>query len=161
ADRGRNGHPAVVTDRLVVAFPAAVGLAATLAGLGLAWQRLVLGGELVSAAALVAIGGALYVPAWLALLRHTRTEPQRDGRRFYLFTVVCLALVATVLFGVVSVYNTLVGVLLIGSPNSAREGLAWLGAALAAGIAFAAHVWLVVRDQRHTRTTVEPQAADP
>ena len=161
ADRGRNGHPAVVTDRLVLAFPAAVGLAAALAGIALAWSRLVLGGELVSAAALVALGGALYVPAWLALLRHTRTEPQSDVRRFYLFTVVCLALVATVLFGVVSVYNALVAVLLIGSPNSARDGLAWLGAALAAGIAFAVHVWLVVRDQRHTRTTVEPQAADP
>jgi len=161
ADRGRNGHPAVVTDRLVLAFPAAVGLAAALAGIALAWSRLVLGGELVSAAALVAIGGALYVPAWLALLRHTRTEPQSDVRRFYLFTVVCLALVATVLFGVVSVYNTLVAVLLIGSPNSARDGLAWLGAALAAGMAFAVHVWLLVRDQRRTRTIVEPQAADP
>ncbi|TMG37325.1 MAG: hypothetical protein E6H88_07195 [Chloroflexi bacterium] len=161
ADRGRNGHPAVVTDRLVLAFPAAVGLAAALAGIALAWSRLVLGGELVSAAALVALGGALYVPAWLALLRHTRTEPQSDVRRFYLFTVVCLALVATVLFGVVSVYNALVAVLLIGSPNSARDGLAWLGAALAAGIAFAVHVWLLVRDQRRTRTIVEPQAADP
>ena len=160
-DRGRNGHPAVATDRLLLAFPALVGLGMAVGGLGLAWrgivERDVVPGrlpvdDLTQAATLIVIGAA-WVPSWLAFDR--RTTAGSAVRRFYLFTVVCLALVAGLTSGVILLYNAITTVTGVGaSPGAADSGraaLTWIVPTLALAAIFVTHLGLLLRDQRATR----------
>ena len=166
-DRGRNGHPAVTTTRLLLAFPALVGLGSIVGALGLAWHAVLerdvmpaqhVADDLAQAAALLVIGALAYVPSWLAF--SVRTTAESAVRRFYLFTVVCLALVAGLVSSVIVVYNAITALAGVGEQDAGRTALTWVVPALVLAAIFAAHLALLLRDQRQTRAT-EPPPADP
>ena len=167
-DRGRNGHPAVTTTRLLLAFPALVGLGSLVGGLGLAWHAVVerdivpaqhFTDDVTQAAALLAIGTIAYVQSWLGL--NERSTAESAVRRFYLFTVVCLALVAGLVSSVVVLYNAITAVAGVGDAETQRTALTWLVPAVALALIFAAHLVLLLRDQRRTRSAETPAATDP
>ena len=166
-DRGHNGHPPVTTTRLLLAFPALVGLGMIVGGLGLASHALVgrdivaaqrLTDDLTQAAALIAIGLAAYVPSWLAF--DARTAAESSVRRFYLFTVVCLALVGGLASGVIVLYNAITAIAGVGQ-DAARTALTWIVPAVTLAGLFAAHLALLLRDQRATRATDLVRPTDP
>jgi hypothetical protein len=166
-DRGGNGHPAVTTTRLLLAFPALVGLGSIVGAVGLAWhaalERDVMPAQHVvddvtHAAILLAVGGLAYVPSWLAFA--ARTTPESAVRRFYLFTVVCLALVGGVVSSVIVVYNAITVVAGVSELDAGRTALTWLVPALLLAAIFVAHLAMLLRDQRRTRAA-EAVPADP
>lgn len=166
-DRGRNGHPAVTTTRLLLAFPALIGLGCIVGALGLAWhaalERDVMPAQHVAddatqAAVLLIVGALAYVPSWLAF--RGRTTAESAVRRFYLFTVVCLALVAGLVSSVIVVYNAITVVAGVSEPDAGRTALTWLVPALVLAAIFVAHLALLLRDQRRTRAT-DVVSADP
>jgi hypothetical protein len=167
-DRGRNGHPALTTTLLLLAFPALVGLGSVIGGLGLAWHAIVerevvaahlFTHELTQAGALLGVGLAAYVPPWLAFT--ARTTADSAVRRFYLFTVVCLSLVGGLVSGVVVLYNAITALIGVGGTDAGRAGLTWLVPALALAAVFAMHLTLLLRDQRRTRAAEPAAPADP
>lgn len=167
-DRGRNGHPPVTTTRLLLAFPAIVGLALIVGGLGLGWHAVLErdevgaplpGDDLTQAAALIAVGVAAYVPSWLAFDR--RTTAESAVRRFYLFSVVCLALVAGLVSAVVVLYEAITAAAGVGDTFAGRTALTWLVPALTLALIFVAHLRLLLRDQRSTRAAATAVATDP
>ena len=167
-DRGRNGHPAVTTTRLLLAFPALVGLGCLVGGLGLAWHAIVerdlvpaqhFTDDVVQAAVLLGVGAIAYAPSWLGLSR--RSTAESAVRRFYLFTVVCLALVAGLVSGVIVLYNAITAVVGVGDAETQRTALTWLVPAIALALIFTAHLVLLLRDQRRTRVAEAPTATDP
>jgi len=166
-DRGRNGHPSVATTRLLLAFPALVGLGSLVGGVGLAWhaalEREVLPAahmtdDLIQAAALLLVGTIAYVPSWRAF--RVRTAADSAVRRFYLFTVVCLALVGGLVSSVIVVYNAITVVAGISEFDAGRTALTWVVPALTLAAIFVSHLTMLVRDQRQTRATEVPPA-DP
>lgn len=170
-DRGRNGHPPVTTTRLLLAFPALVGLAAVVGGLGLTWHAVVerdvvpahFADDLIQAGTLGIAGVLAFVPSWLAF--DARTAADSAVRRFYLFTVVCLALVAGLTSGVIFLYNAITTLIGVGSTpgaaDSGRAALTWAVPALVLAAIFAIHLRLLVRDQRVTRAAEVTPATDP
>ena len=165
-DRGRNGHPAGTTDHLLFAFPALVGLGIVIGGIGLGWRALLerdvvtarhLTDDLSRSAAFVLIGLAAYLPAWLNL--RDRTTAGSAVRRFYLFTVVCLALLGGLISGVILLYSAITGLAGVGEPDAARTALTWIMPAVLLAAVFTAHLVLLLRDQRETRTPAA--AVDP
>ena len=171
-DRGRNGHPAVTTTRLLLAFPALVGLGMIVGGLGLGWHGIVerdavpvqhFADDLTQAALLIAIGTVASVPSWLAFDR--RTTAESSVRRFYLFTVVCLSLVGGLTSGVIGLYNAITTVIGVGaSPGAADSGraaLTWIVPTVTLAAIFTAHLRLLVRDQGATRGAETTAPADP
>jgi len=166
-DRGRNGHPAVTTTRLLLAFPALVGLGSIVGALGLAWHALLerdimpeahIADDLTRAIALAVVGALAYVPAWLAF--RARTTADSAVRRFYLFTVVCLALVGGLVSSVIVVYNAITVVAGVAEVDAGRTALTWVVPALVLAAIFTAHLSMLLRDQRATRTT-DAAPADP
>ena len=171
-DRGRNGHPAVTTTRLLLAFPALVGLGMIVGGLGLGWHGIVerdavpvqhFADDLTQAALLIAIGTVASVPSWLAFDR--RTTAESSVRRFYLFTVVCLSLVGGLTSGVIGLYNAITTVIGVGaSPGAADSGraaLTWIVPTVTLAAIFTGHLRLLVRDQGATRGAETTAPADP
>jgi hypothetical protein len=171
-DRGRNGHPPITTTRLMLAFPALVGLAAIVGGLAVGWHAVVerevlrpqqFADDLIQAAALGGVGILAFVPSWLAF--DARTTADSAVRRFYLFTVVCLSLVAGLISGVVFLYNAITTLIGVGNPvgggDSGRAALTWLVPALALAASFAIHLSLLLRDQRATHAPEPVAPADP
>lgn len=166
-DRGRNGHPAVTTTRLLLAFPALVGLGLIVAGLSLAWHALLerdtataahLADDLIVGATLALTGLAAYVPAWVAF--DARTTAESGVRRFYLFSVVCLALVGGLVSGVVILYNAITALTGVGDRDAPLTALTGILPAVLLTAIFAVHLRWLVRDQRLTHATEVP-AADP
>jgi hypothetical protein len=166
-DRGRNGHPAVTTTRLLLAFPALVGLGSIVGGLALAWhgalEREVMPAahvtnDLLQAAALLLVGALTYVPAWLAF--RARAGADSAVRRFYLFTVVCLALVGGLVSSVVVVYNAITVVAGISEFDAGRTALTWVVPALTLAAIFVTHLAMLLRDQRMSRAA-DVGPADP
>ena len=166
-DRGRNGHPLVTMTRLLLAFPALVGLGLIVSGLSLVWHALLerdvvtaahLTDDVVLGATLTLTGLAAYVLAWRAFAR--RTSAESAVRRFYLFTVVCLALLGGLISGVVMLYNAITAVVRVGDPDAPLTALTWIMPAVLLAAIFAAHLRLLLRDQRRTRAT-EAVAVDP
>jgi len=171
-DRARNGHPAVTTTRLLLAFPALVGLGMIVGGLGLAWHGIVerdvvaaqrYADDLTQGALLIAIGSAAYIPSWLGFDR--RTTAESSVRRFYLFTAVCLALVGGLTSGVICLYNAITTVIGVGaSPGAADSGraaLTWIAPTVALAAIFMTHLRLLLRDQRATRGAETVAPVDP
>jgi hypothetical protein len=167
-DRGRNGHPAVTTTRLLLAFPALVGLGLIVGGLGLGWQAILerdtvpsqhLSDDLMQAGSLLLVGALAYLPSWRALA--ARSAADSAVRRFYLFTVVCLALVGGLVSGVIVLYNAITSAAHVGDADAARTALTWLVPAVALAAIFAAHLRLLLRDQRQTRVAEAAAPADP
>ena len=167
-DRGRNGHPVVTTDRLLLAFPALAGLGAVVGGLGLAWHALlerdvmleqVVADDLSRAVALLAIGVLAYAPAWREF--NARTTAGSAVRRFYLFTVVCLALVAGLASGVIVLYSAITAVAGVGEADATRTARTWVVPTVALTAIFASHLTLLMRDQRLTRVADAAAPADP
>ncbi len=169
-DRGHNGHPPVTTTRLLLAFPAFVGLGSLVAGLGILWRALLerdvvttarMTDDLVLGAALALIGAAAYLPAWRAF--DARSTAESAVRRFYLFTVVCLALAGGLVSAVVIVYNAITALVHVGAPDAPLTALTAILPAVLLGGVFAAHLRLLLHDQRLTRATegvaVEPLVA--
>jgi Domain of unknown function (DUF5671) len=165
-DRGRNGHPAVTTTRLLLAFPALVGLGLIVGAAGLAWHALLerdlmpaqhIADDLTHAAALLAVGALAYVPSWFAFRR--RTTAESAVRRFYLFTVVCLALVAGLVSSVIVVYNAITVLAGVSELDAGRTALTWLVPAVTLAAIFVGHLRPLLRDQRQTRAA-EPPPAD-
>ena len=165
-DRGHNGHPAVTTDRLLLAFPALVGLSIAIGGIGLGWRALLerdvvtarhMTDDLIQSAALVLIGLAAYLPARRAF--RTRTTADSAVRRFYLFTVVCLALLGGLISGVILVYSAITALAGVGERDPALTALTWIMPAVLLAAVFAAHLVLLLRDQRETRAPAA--AVDP
>ena len=166
-DRGHNGHPPVTTTRLLLAFPALVGLALVVAGLSVLWHALLerdvvtaahMTDDLVLGATLALIGVAAYLPAWRAV--DTRTTAESGVRRFYLFTVVCLALVAGLISAVLMVYNAITAIVRVGDPDAPLTALTAILPAVLLGGIFATHLTMLLRDQRQTRAT-EGVPVDP
>lgn len=166
-DRGRNAHPPVTTTRLLLAFPALVGLGLIVAGLSRVWRSLLerdavtvahLTDDTVLGATLALIGLAVYLPAWRAF--DVRTTAESAVRRFYLFTVVCLALVGGLISGVVILYNAITAIARVGERDAPLAALTGILPAVLLGAIFAAHLVWLLRDQRQTRAT-ETLAADP
>ncbi len=162
-DRGRNGHPPVTTTRLLLAFPAVVGLGLTVGGLGLGWHALLerdvvtaahLTDDLTTAAALTLSGLAAYAPAWGAL--NARTTAESAVRRVYLFTVVCLALVGGLISSVVVLYNAITVLVGVADRDAALTAMTAVLPAVLLGAIFATHLVLLVRDQRLTRAAERP-----
>ncbi len=163
ADRGRNGHPAVVGTRFLLAFPALVGLGALIAGLSNAWRAAVEGGQqaesdLAVAAGFMVVGLVAYPLPWLAFVR--RSGPESAVRRFYLFSVVCLALVAAIGSGVRALYELIVTLAGTGDAESGRDALVWAAPAVLLAVVFVTHLWLLLRDQRRTRAAERVVEAD-
>jgi hypothetical protein len=167
-DRGRNGHPPVTTTRLLLAVPALVGLGMIVGGLGFAWravlEREVAPTQLVAdyvtqGVALLGVGTVAYVPSWTAFAR--RTTAESAVRRFYLFTVVCLALAAGLVSGVVVLYNAITSIAQVGEGDAARTALTWLVPTAALAAIFASHLVLLLRDQRVARVAEPAPATDP
>jgi hypothetical protein len=117
----------------------------------------------MQAALLAAIGVAAYVPQWLAF--DARTSPDSAVRRFYLFTVVCLALIAGLTSGVICLYNAITTVIGVGaSPGAADSGraaLTWIVPTLTLAAIFVMHLRLLLRDQRLTRSAESAAPGDP
>lgn len=166
-DRGRNGHPAVTTTRLLLAFPALVGLGSIVGGLALAWhaalEREVMPAahvtdDLIQAAALLSVGAIGYVPTWLAF--RARTSADSAVRRFYLFTVVCLALVGGVVSSVIVVYNTITLIAGVSEFDAGRTALTWVVPALTLAAIFVTHLAMLRRDHRLSRAA-DVAPADP
>ena len=166
-DRGRNGHPAVTTTRLLLAFPALVGLGSIVGGVSLAWhgalEREVMPAahvtdDLIQAAALLLVGAITYVPTWLAF--RARAGADSAVRRFYLFTVVCLALVGGLVSSVVVVYNAITLIAGISEFDAGRTALTWVVPALALAAIFVTHLAMLLRDQRLSRAA-DVAPADP
>jgi uncharacterized protein DUF5671 len=166
-DRGRNGHPAVTTTRLLLAFPALVGLGSIVGALGLAWHAFLerdvlpaqhIADDLTQGAALLIVGALAYLPSWLAFRR--RATAESAVRRFYLFTVVCLALVAGLVSGVIVVYNAITVVAGVAEFGAGRTALTWAVPAVMLTAIFTAHLTVLLRDQRQTRVT-EAGPVDP
>jgi hypothetical protein len=167
-DRGHNGHPAVTTTRLLLAFPALVGLGLLVGGLGLAWHAVLerevmpaahVADDLIQAAALVAVGAVAYVPSWLAF--GARTTADSAVRRFYLFTVVCLALVGGLASSVIAVYNAITVVAGVSELDAGRTAATWAVPAVTLAAIFVGHLTLLLRDQRRTRAAEVPAPSDP
>jgi hypothetical protein len=167
-DRGRNGHPALTTTRLLLAFPALVGLGCIVGGLGLGWHAVVerdvvpaqhFADDVIQAAALLGVGLVAYAPSWLAF--NARTTAESAVRRFYLFTVVCLSLIGGLVSGVLVVYNAITTLSGVGGADSGRTALTWIAPALTLSAVFAIHLALLLRDQRRTRATDAASRADP
>ncbi|MBI3522496.1 MAG: hypothetical protein HY071_05265 [Chloroflexi bacterium] len=171
ADRGRNGHPPVVVDRLSWAAPSLAGLGLTIAGLSIGWaeltEHLFFAGprattaEIALPLSLLLFGIATYLPAWRSFMR-LAADPESAIRRFYLFSVVCLALLATVILGALALYQLITGAFGTGTANSVRDGVSLVVPACLAAAAFAWHLTLLLRDQRAARAVAEPETApDP
>jgi hypothetical protein len=167
-DRGRNGHPAITTDRLLLAFPALVGLGMAVAGLGFGWHALLerdavpvdhYADDIAQAAALGLVGLVFYVPAWRAF--RARTTADSAVRRFHLFSVVCLALVAGLIGGVIGLYSAITALTGTGDRDAARTALTWVVPVVALAAIFARHLALLLRDQRQTHAAEVAPAADP
>jgi hypothetical protein len=166
-DRGRNGHPPVTTTRLLLAQPALVGLGMIVGGLAFAAHALVerdvvapnhLSDDLTQALSLLTIGLVAYAGSWLAF--DARTSAGSAVRRFYLFTVVCLSLVAGLISGVIVLYSAITGLAGVGD-DAARTAITWFVPAVTLAVLFGTHLALLLGDQRATRS-VEPAApADP
>jgi hypothetical protein len=166
-DRGRNGHPAITTTRLLLAFPALVGLGLIVGGIGLAWHAILerdlvpathIVDDVTVAAALAILGAFAYGPSWLAF--RARATAESAVRRFYLFTVVCLALIAGLVSAVLVAYNAITAVASVGEGDAARTAATWVEPTLVLAFVFATHLALLLRDQRQTRAT-EGAPADP
>jgi hypothetical protein len=167
-DRGQNGHPPVTTTRLLLAFPALVGLGLVVGGLGLGWHAALERDtappqhpvdDLIQAMTLLAIGLLAYVPAWRAF--QARASADSAVRRFYLFTVVCLALVGGLISGVIVLYNAITSAARVGDADAARTALTWVVPLVALAVIFVAHLRLLLRDQRMTRAAEEATPVDP
>lgn len=166
-DRGRNGHPAITTTRLLLAFPAVAGLGLVVGGVGLAWHTLLerdvvptthIADDVTVAVTLVIVGVLAYGPAWLGF--RARTTAESAVRRFYLFTVVCLALVTGLVSSVIVVYNAITAIVGVGEGDAVRTAATWVEPALVLALVFAAHLAMLLADQRRTRATDVPPA-DP
>ncbi|HTJ61158.1 MAG TPA: hypothetical protein VL333_08220, partial [Candidatus Saccharimonadales bacterium] len=148
-------------------FPALVGLGSIVGGLALAWHGAVerevmpaahVTDDLIQAGALVLVGGIAYVPSWLAF--RARATAESAVRRFYLFTVVCLALIAGLPSCVIVVYNAITLIAGISEFDAGRTALTWVVPALALAVIFVAHLGMLLRDQRLSRAA-EAVPADP
>ncbi len=169
--RGAMGAQARAVDRLVAAIFGTVGLGSWVGGLAVGWGELndhvlfhdtpgVLG-DLSTPLSLVALGLAVYVPAWWRFRGLTREQPADATRRFTLFSIVCLALVALVVAGVTAVYNLINGLVGVGGGSSwARLATTAAGVAALAAAVFTSHLLLLLRDQRAARS-VEPRTEAP
>ncbi len=173
-DRGRNGRPAASTERLLLGLPALAGLGSILGAITIVWTLVVdhvlmpqqgaadARDQLGSALGPLVVGLALYPLTWRSFMR--RSDAASAVRRFVVFTVVCLALVATVVAGVAAAFNVIWLAIGTSSLNAAHDALIWGGpAALYAGV-FAGHLLLYRRDQRAQRAVqpvAEPSPADP
>lgn len=166
-DRGRNGHPPVATTRLLLAFPALVGLGLIVGGLSLVWHALLerdvvtaahLTDDVVLGATLALTGLTAYLPAWRAF--DARTSAESAVRRFYLFTIVCLALAGGLVSGVVILYNAITALARVGERDAPLTALTGILPAVLLAAIFAAHLGLLLRDQRQTRAT-EAVVVDP
>jgi len=113
--------------------------------------------DLTLAAALMGVGLIAYVPSWLAF--DARTAAESAVRRFYLFTVVCLALIGGLVSGVLVLYNAITSIAGVGGEDAGRTALTWIAPALSLAAIFAVHLTLLLRDQRLTRAG-EPAPAD-
>jgi hypothetical protein len=159
-DRGHNGQPGLTTDRLLLAFPALTGLGLMVGGIGLGWHAILereivpaahLTDDLTQATALILIGAAAYVPAWRAF--EQRTGAASALRRFYLFSVICLALVGGLISGVTVLYSAITAIAGFGEKDAGRTALTWIVPTVALAAIFVAHLRLLLRDQRETRST--------
>lgn len=161
-DRGRNGQPAIVVARLLLALPATVGLALLIGAVGVAWHAfvdIVDPGRGITLAAALAFVGLVYPLTWIPFIR--RSPPASAVRRFYLYDVVCLGLVATVVAGVTSAYNALLAFGGTGPLDSGRNALSWAVPAIVLAIVFAAHLRLLLRDHRATQPAEPASVVDP
>jgi hypothetical protein len=167
-DRGRNGHPPVTTVRLILAVAALVGLGLVVGGLSLGWHALLerdvvlprhLAEDLTQAIALLAVGALTYVPSWRAFDRRAPTDSA--VRRFYLFTVVCLALVVGLVSGVIVLYNAITSAARVGDADAARTALTWVLPLLVVALLFVGHLRLLLREQRLTRGVERPLSGEP
>ncbi len=163
-DRGRVGHPAVVTDRLVRGIVAlgglaALTLAATSCGSVLVQDVLRIGPPQDDplrvrdqAAATLVIGLALYPLAWRGFLRATESDPRSGLRRLYLLFVAGASLLGAIVAGVIAVGNVIQA--LLGAELGAtgtRSTIDAAGWTVIFTIVLAAHIWLLLRDIRVAR----------
>jgi len=96
------------------------------------------------------------------VLAHIAAWEEEAIRRFALFTVICLALAATVLLGVTSLYNALTFLIGVGGTDAEHNAVDFAVPALLVAAVFGAHLWLLLRDQRRTRPLESAAApADP
>ena len=156
--------------QVLAAIPALFAIAQLVGGLVLWWHlfvEVVLLGRPASfaaaerAAAYTLVGGLLYGVAIYALARSTRDSPRADPRRFYLFTVICLALLATVVTGATTVYNILVPALGVAERGSGDRALQWSVPALIGALVFATHLIVLRRDaSAGAAASVAPPPAD-
>jgi hypothetical protein len=82
-------------------------------------------------------------------------------RRFHLFSVVCLALVAGLIGGVIGLYSAITALTGTGDRDAARTALTWVVPVVALAAIFARHLALLLRDQRQTHAAEVAPAADP
>lgn len=143
--------------QLLAAVPALFGLAQLVAGLILWWQLfatvVLLGrfgdfGAAQRAGGYTLVGGLLYAAAIYALARATRGAQRSEPRRFYLYTVICLALLATFVMAATTVYSVLVPLLGVAERGSVDRALQWSVPSLIGVLAFATHFVVLRRDSR-------------
>lgn len=160
--RERRSWPAApgYIAQLLAAVPALFGLALLLAGLVMWWQLFVeavlLGrpsflGAAQRAAGYTLVGALLFGIGITALARSTRGAPRAEPRRFYLYTVICLALLATFLMGATTVYNVLVPLLGVTERGSGDRALQWSVPTLIGAVVFVTHLLVLRRDARADR----------
>ena len=167
SDRGRNGRPAEVADRLAAApiSIAGIGLLAAAAAQGWTFvvdHVLVLGGSddpadhAAAIAVSLALGLASYPLAWRALRSVTAGDAVR---RFVLFTAVCVALAGGVIAAATALFALISGLLAGALQRSETHTMATWGGI--AAIAFAVFVWQLAVLRRERREVVaEPLERD-
>lgn len=166
------GVPRGYVVQMLAAIPALFGLVQLVVGLVLWWQLVVevvlLGrpgtfGAGPRAAGYTLVGGLLYGAASYALARSTRDSPRAEPRRFYLYTVICLALLATVIAGATTVYNVLIPLLGVSERGSGDRALEWSVPTLIGALVFATHLIVLRRDARAAAagSVAPPPAARP
>jgi len=158
-------------DRLLLAVPALVGLGTGIGGLALGWAEITdhllfeaapgVLSDVATPVALVTLGLVAYAPAWRRFDRLTRDDPADAARRFWLFTVVCLALLAAVVASVAAIYSAISGALGVGGPIAAQNAVTFAASALLAAGTFVAHLVLLLRDQRRSRAVEASAETDP
>jgi len=160
--RERRSWPAApgYIPQLLAAVPALFGLAQLLVGLVMWWQlfaeAVLLGrpsflGAAQRAAGYTLVGALLFGIGITALARSTRGAPRAEPRRFYLYTVICLALLATFLMGATTVYNVLVPLLGVTERGSGDRALQWSVPTLIGAVVFVTHLLVLRRDARADR----------
>jgi hypothetical protein len=142
---------------------AAVGLQGVLVAVfdGLSGSQMALSGanvleaEIAWRASQLIVGAALWLPAWVAILRAREVAPERESQaltaRAYLYLAVGVSLVATVVSAVAVVYR---GVDLLLAGGAVSDAVDWappVATLIVAGGIAAYHARLVVADLRSAR----------